>query len=76
MTKVKYPTWVKSQDPSAIRSMEERDGTPDFVLHKEGNKQWRMKRRNSAMSEYFESKREALEHAGGTLTVKEWASWT
>ena len=76
----KYPTWVKTNYKRIFRSEEEwEDGTPDYVLSWEGNKRWRLKMRTSERPEYFESKREALEWAGGTLTVKnpdesgEWA---
>ena len=71
-TRNKYPSWVKTESKGIFRSEEEwDDGTPDYVLSREGNKQWRLKMRISARPEYFESKREALEWAGGTLTIKE-----
>ena len=69
--KDKYPTWVKSTEKDIYRSIEERDGTPDYTLYKEGNSCWRIKQRTSGRSEYFASQKKALEWAGGTLTIKE-----
>ena len=72
MSRGKYPSWVKTKHKRIFRSEEEwKDGPPDYVLSWEGNKCWRLKMRVSERPEYFESKRDALEWAGGTLTVKE-----
>ena len=67
----KYPTWARTDDKDVYQSLEERDGVPDYVLRREGNGVWRLKRRISAMSDYFETRRQAFEYAGGTLTARQ-----
>jgi hypothetical protein len=63
-TTTRQLSWIM-HDTKTWCTEEQLDGTPDFIIYKESNTQYRLDHRTSACPTYHESLKAAKAHAGG-----------